>query len=436
MASKFLTNIDLNQNELINATFQIVPSNPTEGNFEGRMIYNSTTDSILVYGNGAWRKFVNSITSGGGVGIAEALTVSESNGAVTLTLNVADTDSAGLLSAAFWNDLTDATAENTASKLVKRDANGNIKITTPTDAAHAATKGYVDAARQGLDVKQSVRAATTGPVNLTNQLEAGDTLDTTVTLVAGNRVLVKDQSTASENGIYVVQATGAAVRATDANGTADTGEVSGGTFTFVEEGTVNGDAGFVVSSNGAINVGTDPMNWVQFSGAGQVIAGSGLSKDGNTLNVNVVTDRTVITSDAVDIASTYAGQSSITTLGTITTGTWNGVDIAVADGGTGASTAADARTNLGIKTTSGAVTTSTSVLARTAHQACAASVGITSVTTVTHNFNTKNVIVQVYQVSTGETVTTDVVRGTVDSVTVTINGATIASDDYHIVVTG
>lgn len=436
MASKFLTNIDLNQNELINATFQIVPTNPTEGNFEGRMIYNSTTDSILVYGNGAWRKVVNSISSGGGSGIAEALTVSESNGAVTLTLNVADTDSAGLLSAAFWNDLTDATANATASKLVKRDANGNIKVATPTDAAHAATKGYVDSARQGLDVKQSVRAATTGPVTLATDLEAGDTLDTTVTLVAGNRILVKDQSTASQNGIYVVQATGAPVRATDANGTADTGEVSGGTFVFVEEGTLNADSGFVVSSNGPIAVGTDPMNWVQFSGAGSITAGDGLTQNGTTINAVGTTDRISVSANAIDISTNYVGQATITTLGTITTGTWNGVDIAVTDGGTGASSAADARTNLGIKTTSGAVTTSTSVLARTAHQACAASIGTTSVTTVTHNFNTKNVIVQVYQVSTGETVTCDVVRGTADSLTVTINGSSIASDDYHIVVSG
>ena len=119
MAQKFVTNLDLNQNQLLNATFEVLSSNPESGNFEGRMIYNSTTDSILVYGNGAWRKVVNSISSGGGAGIAEALTVSESNGAVTLTLNVADTDSAGLLPAAMWNMLTDATADATASKLVK-----------------------------------------------------------------------------------------------------------------------------------------------------------------------------------------------------------------------------------------------------------------------------------------------------------------------------
>ena len=434
MATKFLTNIDLNQNELVNATFQIVGTNPVEGNFEGRMIYNSTTDSILVYGNGAWRKVVNSITSGGSY--TDAITISESNGTVTLTLNLADTDSAGLLSATFWNVLNDATSDATASKIAKRDGNGNIKVATPTDAAHAATKGYVDAARQGLDVKQSVRAATTGPVTLATDLEAGDTLDSTVTLVAGNRILVKNQSTASQNGIYVVQASGAPVRATDANGTTDTGEVSGGTFVFVEEGTLNADSGFVVSSNGTINVGSDAMNWVQFSGAGAITAGDGLTQDGTTINAVGTTDRISVSANAIDIASTYVGQNTITTLGTITTGTWNGVDIAVADGGTGASTAADARTNLGIKTTTGAVTTSTSVLARTAHQACAASIGTTSVTTVTHNFGTKNVIVQVYQVSTGETVVCDVVRGTIDALTVTINGSTISSDDYHIVVSG
>ena len=434
MATKFLTNIDLNQNELVNATFQIVGTNPVEGNFEGRMIYNSTTDSILVYGNGAWRKVVNSITSGGSY--TDAITISESNGTVTLTLNLADTDSAGLLSATFWNALNDATSDATASKIAKRDGNGNIKVATPTDAAHAATKGYVDAARQGLDVKQSVRAATTGPVTLATDLEAGDTLDSTVTLVAGNRILVKNQSTASQNGIYVVQASGAPVRAADANGTTDTGEVSGGTFVFVEEGTLNADSGFVVSSNGTINVGSDAMNWVQFSGAGAITAGDGLTQDGTTINAVGTTDRISVSANAIDIASTYVGQNTITTLGTITTGTWNGVDIAVADGGTGASTAADARTNLGIKTTTGAVTTSTSVLARTAHQACAASIGTTSVTTVTHNFGTKNVIVQVYQVSTGETVVCDVVRGTIDALTVTINGSTISSDDYHIVVSG
>ena len=432
MAQKFLTNIDLNQNQLINATFEVLGTAPVSGNFEGRMYYNSTTDSIEIYGNGAWRKVVNSISSGGGAGFAEALTVSESNGAVTLTLNVADTDSAGLLSAAFWNDLTGATSDATVSKLVKRDANGNIKVATPTDDAHAATKGYVDAARAGLDVKQSVRAATTAPVLIASGLEAGDTLDTTVTLVAGDRVLVKNQSTASENGIYVVQASGAAVRATDFDGT---GEVSGGAFTFVEEGTANADSGWVVTSNGAITVGTDAIAWAQFSGAGQITAGDGLTKTGNTINVVGTADRITANADSVDIASTYAGQSTITTLGTITTGIWNGTDIAVADGGSGASTAADARTNLGIKTSAGTATTSTPALARIAKQACAASAAGTSSTVVTHLFNSTDVIVQIYEVSSGATVIGDVVRTNADTVTVTLLG-TITAGDYTIVVTG
>ncbi len=431
---KFVTNLDLNQNQLLNATFEKVATDPSSGNFEGRTIYNTTTDTIKVYTGSAFVSIPHTIVSGGGEGIAEALTVSESNGTITLTLNVADTDSAGLLPAAMWQMLTDATSDATASKLVKRDSNGNAKVATPTDSAHIATKGYVDAARQGLDVKQSVRVATTEPINLASDLEAGDTIDG-VTLVAGDRVLVKNQSTALENGIYVAVTSGAASRSSDANGTADTGELKPGTFTFVEEGSANADKGFVVSTNGTITIDSTSIAWTQFSGAGSFTAGDGISQSGNTINVNVVTDRTAITGDAVDISANYVGQSSITTLGTITTGVWNGTDVAVADGGTGAGDAATARTNLGIKTTAGAVTTTTSALARIASQGCAASAAGTSSTTVTHNFNTLDVVVQVVEVSSGATVYGDVIRSNADTITVTLLG-TISANDYKIVVTG
>jgi len=433
MAQKFLTNLNLNQNQLINATFEVLASDPGSGNFEGRLIYNSTTDTIKVYANAAWRSLPHTIVSGGGAGIAEALTVSESNGTVTLTLNVADTDSAGLLPAAMWNMLTDATSDATASKLVKRDASGNAKVATPTDAAHIATKGYVDAARQGLDVKQSVRAATVGAINISADLEAGDLIDG-VTLVAGDRVLVKDQSTATENGIYVAVASGAASRSSDANGTADTGELKPGTFTFVEEGAVNSDKGFVVSTNGTITIGSTSIAWTQFSGAGSFTAGDGLSQSGNTINVNVTSNRTAITADAIDISANYVGQSSITTLGTITTGVWNGTDVAVADGGTGASDATTARTNLGIKTTAGAATTSAATLARVAAQGNTAHSSGTSTTAVVHNFNTTDVIVQVYEVATGETVVGDVSRTNADTVTVVLLG-NHSANAFRIVVT-
>ena len=445
MAQKFLTNIDLNQNELVNAKFEFYAVDPTTGNFEGRTIYHTGEDVIKVWSGTAWRTLLSS-TAQTGVGTtavisgganATALTITESNGQVTVAPNLATASIAGLLTAADFTKLGDATADATASKLVIRDASGNAKVATPTQDAHIATKAYVDAARQGLDVKQSVRVATTASIDPTADLQAGDTIDG-VTLVAGDRVLVKNQigGALAQNGIYVAVASGTALRSSDANGTADTGELKPGTFTFVEEGSVNSDKGFVVSTNGTITIDSTGIEWTQFSGAGSFTAGDGISQNGNTINVNVTANRTQITSDAIDIHADYAGQSSITTLGTIGTGTWEANDVGVLYGGTGASTAADARTNLGIKTTAGAVTTSTSVLARVADQPCAASSGTTSTTTVTHKFNTKNVTVQVYQVSTGETVNCDVVRSSVDAVVVTINGSTIGLDDFHIVVTG
>jgi hypothetical protein len=433
MASKFLTNIDLNQNELINAKFQVVGTLPSVGNtFEGHLVYNSATNTIHVYANGAWRSLPHTIVSGGGAGIAEALEVSESNGTITLTLKVADTDSAGLLSADFWNALTDATSDATASKLVKRDANGNIKVATPTDDAHAATKGYVDAARAGLDVKASVRAATTNEMMLIGSYAVGEVTVDGVQVVAGDRILVKNQAgNPQNNGIYIVVDDGPWTRATDADSSA---EVTAGMFTFVAEGTVNADSGWVLTTNDTITLGTTALTFAQFSGAGSITAGNGLTKTGNTIDAVGTADRITVNSDSIDIASTYAGQNTITTLGTITTGTWNGTDVAIADGGTGSGTASGARTNLAETSASG-LTTSTPVLARIAKQGCAASAAGVSTTTVTHNFGTTDVMVQIYEVASGATVFGDVSRSNGNTISVVLNG-TISANDYTIVVTG
>jgi hypothetical protein len=217
-----------------------------------------------------------------------------------------------------------------------------IRAASPSDSTDVATKSYVDATKEGLDVKDSVRVATTANITIASDLNVGDTIDG-VTLADGDRVLVKDQSSGSENGIYVAGATPA--RASDFN---EDSEVTAGAFFFVEEGSVNADSGFVVSTDGTITVDSTSIAFTQFSGTGQIVAGDGLAKSGSTLSVNVDDSTLEISSDTLQIKSTYAGQTSITTLGTITTGTWNGSTIAVANGGTGATSAADARTNLGL----------------------------------------------------------------------------------------
>lgn len=439
MAMKFVTNLDLNQNQLINATFEKLVTDPS--GFEGRTYFNTTTGTVKVFTGSAWVSLPHTIVSGGGAGIAEALTVSaQTNGTITLTLNLADTDSAGLMPAAMWQMLTDATPDATNSKLVKRDSSGNAKVATPTDSAHIATKGYVDAARQGLDVKESVRVASVAPVAIASALEAGDIIDG-VTLAEGDRVLLKDQSTASENGIYVVVASGAgaASRAPDADTSA---KVTTGMFTFVAEGTVNGDNGFVLTTDTAITLGTTGLTFVQFSGAGQVIAGDGLSKSGNTLNVN--DDDVTIYVDGNDDLAVKSSATAGQVLRSLGSGTaeWGAVDLDDADavtgtlgisnGGTNASTEATARENLAAGGTQGAGV-SVPVLSRKVSLAIGD--GTTLSYTVTHGFNTRTVMVQVYDATTYDTVIADTVRTTVDAVTVSFSVAPL-SNAYVVVVIG
>jgi len=201
-------------------------------------------------------------------------------------------------------------------------------VADPVNAQDAATKGFVEATSQGLDVKDSCVAATTGNITISTALNNGDTLDG-VTLSTNDRVLVKDQSTASQNGIYIVGSSPA--RADDLAAGSD----AAGMFTFVEQGTVNADNGFVCTSNkGSAVVGSNNLTFAQFSGAGQITPGDGLDKSGNTLSIDLKANGGLViesTEIAVDLAA-----SSIT--GTL----------AVGDGGTGSTSASGARTNLGL----------------------------------------------------------------------------------------
>ena len=202
-------------------------------------------------------------------------------------------------------------------------------LAEPSASTDAATKNYVDSVAQGLDVKTSVAAATTANITLS----APQTIDG-IAVIAGDRVLVKNQTTASANGIYVVAA-GAWTRAADADSWAEL--ISA--FVFVERGTINADTGYVCTVDPGGTLNSTNVTFAQFSGAGTYVAGNGLALTGNSFSVTGTANRISVSGSGVDIASTYVGQTSITTLGTITSGTWNGSTIGVARGGIGLTTA-------------------------------------------------------------------------------------------------
>lgn len=157
---------------------------------------------------------------------------------------------------------------------------GTLSVAAPTADAHAATKAYVDNAAVGLFWKEPVRAATTANITLSGT----QTVDG-VSLGAGDRVLVKDQSSASENGVYVVAA-GAWSRAGDMNAA---GEFSG-TAMFVQEGTTYADTAFVCTNDGDVNVGTTAIAFVQFAGNGSIVGGDGIAVTGNSVAVDLATN--------------------------------------------------------------------------------------------------------------------------------------------------
>jgi len=232
-----------------------------------------------------------------------------------------------------------------------------------------AAKTYIDNTRSGLEVKDSVVAATTANLTATysnGTAGYGATLTNSgsqaafaidgITLSADDRVLIKDQTTAANNGVYKVTTVGNGSTNWVLTRTADADtvvEFNSGVFFFVEKGTENADNGFVMSQDTAITFGTTAITFSQFSGAGQITAGNGLAKTGDTMFVNTGTGIT-ITGDNVVIDTAWTGQAAINTVGTITTGTWNATAISATKGGTGINTSS--ATGVGI-VTSGTWTT-------------------------------------------------------------------------------
>lgn len=312
------------------------------------------------------------------------------------------------------------------------DMNNNLiqNLADPVADTDAANKRYVDNRVQGLDSKESVRMKNTDAtsINISSPGSTASNFDD-VTPTTGDRVLLTNQTPATDNGIWIWN--GAAVAMTRAVDADSDAEVTANLYTFVEEGTNYGDTGWTLTTDDPITVGSTNLAFTQFNGTGSINAGDGLTSSGNTINVVTadatrivvnandidlaqitpdpagtyigftidsygrttavttpttlagygitdaqpldadltsiaaltgtgilvrtgagtfatrsvvgVTNRTTVTDGAgitgditVDIASTYVGQTSITTLGTVSTGTWNGDIVGLAYGGTNA----------------------------------------------------------------------------------------------------
>ena len=248
-------------------------------------------------------------------------------GSTTLTLGATTTDVAGLTSLVIDSiTINGATVSTSAGNTdIVMSPHGTGTVTVPSgyeDRAgfttnSLANKAYVDQVAQGLDAKPSTRVATTANLSATysnGTAGVGATLTNSgtqaafsvdgVTPSAGDRVLVKDQTAAAQNGIYVVTTVGdgssnwVLTRATPEDQPA---ELSGGSFVFVEEGTANGDNGYVFTHTGNPTFGTTALDVTQFSGAGQITAGAALSKTGNQMDVEVDNSSIEVNADALRV---------------------------------------------------------------------------------------------------------------------------------------
>jgi len=332
MARKFLTPIDLTKNELQNAVIQNLAADPATP-VAGQVYYNTVASEMRIY-NGTIFEAIGlngvvatapeiNILSGTTVTATELNYVhnvtSSIQGQLNLKAPLASPTFTGIVDIAATgsirfdgatsdaNKTTLTVVDPTAGRTISLpNANGTvallenklhdfalatasvdynnqkiINLADPTNAQDAANKRYVDAAVVGIDWKPSVRAATAAAGTLATSFANGQVIDG-VTLVTGDRILIKNQVAGFENGIYTVNATGAPTRATDADTNA---KVTASFAVFVEEGTANSDSGYTLTNNGAITVGTTALTFTQFTGLGQITAGNGLTKTANTLDV-------------------------------------------------------------------------------------------------------------------------------------------------------
>jgi hypothetical protein len=364
---KFLVPVDLTKQELQNARIQNLATAPAAP-VVGQEYYDTALAHLYVWNGSAWEQ-ASGVTATGGGGTVTSVGLSLP---AIFTVTGSPVTAAGTLTAALASEAantvlagpTGSAGVPTFRTLIAADVPrldllgaptaplslNNQRITnlaSPTAATDAANKSYVDATVQGLSQKPTAQIATTAalPANTyaNGTAGVGATLTATANAVltvdgyavaTGDRVLVKNEAAGANNGLYVVTQPGSGstpyILTRDVE--MDTAAEFAGAFIPVEDaGATNANSLWLCNNTAAPVVGTTAITFVQLNKGTDLAAGAGIT----------------ITGNSVAIAATYIGQTSITTLGTITVGTWQGTAIAVGSGGTGATTAAAARTNLG-----------------------------------------------------------------------------------------
>lgn len=423
----FLNNIDLNQNELQNARIQNLAAAPGSP-VVGQIYYDTVLGYARLWNSSRWVRLDDIWATG--TTVTAPIVNSGTTLAPILTVQAASGSQNGYFSSSDFTKLAAATALNTASTIVFRDGSGNFAagigtfagsgsssgITlsgTVTNATDAVTKNYVDNLINGTKWLKPVIVVATTNIALSGLL----TIDG-YTVSAGERVAAVGQSTGSQNGIYVAAA-GAWSRSTDLATGADAASVA----FWVEKGTVGADKAYVCTSDtGSAVVGTDALTFIVFStGTAYVADEVTLTLTGNTFSIKNlgVSNAQVATAAAIARTKLASGTASHVVINDGSGVMSSEANLAVTRGGTGAGTAAGAKTNLGFMTR------------------FAVDVGNGSLTTitVTHNLGTLDVITQIYTNSGGAVVMADVVNATTNTVTVTFAVAP-TTNQYRVVVIG
>jgi hypothetical protein len=473
MSRKFLVSIDLNKNELQNAVIQNLATAPSTP-LAGQVYYNTVDNQLYIYNGTRWEVAGNAVQSGllssrPAAGSVDAGTIyyatdnylfyysdgstwqqtnafgnvvtetsygqSSANGTSTNYARADHTHGTPALGTSTPSAIAgDNASAGSATVPSKEDhvhafvpaedlSMAGYKLTnvaTPTVSTDAANKQYVDDVAQGLNIHAASWAGTTANLNatynngtsgvgatLTNALATafadGQTVDG-VTLATGDRLLIKNQTDATANGIYTVNASGAPTRSTDM----DNGSEFPSAYVFVEQGTVNADTGWVCTNNAPVTLGTTNIVWAQFSGAGTYTANNGVVLNGSVFSFAPESGKGLQTG-ASGAAIKLATTSGLNVTTDLAVGAGNGISV---------------------------LTNTVAIDSAVVVSKYAANVGDGSATsyTVTHNLNTRDVIVTVYDNSSPYAeVITDVAHTTTNTVTIAFSVAP-TSNQYRVVV--